>query len=157
MKKLYICRGLPGAGKTTYARVLAPLVVEPDLFRYDADNKYVFDSDRNAEVIDKAKRLCEYAMRELKMPCLAVTSVFTAIDHFLPYVRLAHKHGYAVTVIECRDQYENAHNVPDRVIARMKAEWEAFDAELANQEGVSLWRIERGEMAELYVPKGVTR
>lgn len=157
MKKLYICRGFPGAGKTTYARTLAPLVIETDLFRYNEDNEYVFDSDRNAEVIDKTKCLCEYAMRGLKMPCLAVTSVFTKIDHLLPYVRLAHRHGYAVTVVECKDQYENGHNVPDKVIERMKAEWEAFDEERANQEGVRFWRIERGEKAELYTPKGGTR
>lgn len=157
MKKLYICRGLPGAGKTTYARTLAPLVIEPDLFRYDADNEYVFDSDRNADVSGKAKCLCEYAMRGLKMPCLAVTAAFVKIDHFLPYIRMARNHGYAVTVVECIGSYPNVHNVPDKAIAQMKAEWEMFDEELANQEGVSLWRVLCGKTAVLYTPKGDPR
>lgn len=155
MKKLYIVRGLPGAGKSTYAHTLAPLVIEPDMFRYNANNEYVFDSDRNTEVNRKTFDLCAYAMYNLELPVIAVTAVFTKLDHFLPYVRMARRRGYAVTVVECKDQYENVHKVPDKAIAQMRSAWEAFDEELANQEGVSFWRIERGEKAELYVPNGV--
>lgn len=153
MKKLYICRGLPGAGKSTYARHLAPLVVEPDMFRYNADNEYVFDSDKNSEVIRKTNDLCEYAMRHLRMEAIAVTATFTKIDHFLPYIRMARRHGYEVTVVECRDSFGNVHEVPEKVIAQMKAGWEAFDEELANQEGVSLWTRFDGKTTCLYVPK----
>lgn len=157
MKRFYIVRGLPGAGKSTYARTLAPLVIEPDMFRYDSDMNYVFDSDKNAEVIRKTQDLCEYAMRHLRMPALAVTATFTKIDHFLPYVRMARHHGYAVTVIECWNSYDNVHGVPEKVIAQMKADWERFDEELANQEGVSLWELQGCDPVILYVPKGGSR
>lgn len=144
MKRFYICRGVVGSGKSTYGHKVAPLVVEPDMFRYDADNRYVFDSYRNHEVIGKAMRLCEYAMRHLQMPCLAVTATFTKLEHFLPYIRLGKKHGYDVTVVECSGTFGSVHGVPDSVVRKMREEFEPFDAELANQEGVHLRLLKDG-------------
>lgn len=144
MKQLYICRGVVGSGKSTYARTVAPLVVEPDIFRYNEDNKYVFDSEKNQEVHDKAKDLCEYAMRHLRMPALAVTATLTKFEHVLPYIRLGKKHGYDVTVVECSGAFQNIHEVPEAVIRKMHEEFEPFDAELANQEGVHLRFLKDG-------------
>lgn len=145
MKKLYICRGVPGSGKSTYAHKVAPLVVEPDMFRYDEDNRYVFDSNMNADVIRKAQDLCEYAMRHLRMPCIAVTATFTRVAHLMEYVRLARRYGYEVTVVECSADFGNVHEVPDPVIRRMREEFEPFDTALADREGVHLQRLVDGK------------
>lgn len=150
MKKLYICRGLPGSGKSTYARTLAPLVVEPDMFRYDEDNRYVFDSTRNLEVNNKAQMLCEFAMRALKVPAIAVTAAYTKLKRFKPYLELGRRYGYDITVVECLGDYGNVHDVPDKIIAQMKAEWEPCDKGLAEQEGVRLWEITDSGRTVLY-------
>ena len=144
MNKLYICRGLPGSGKSTYARTLAPLVIEPDMFRYDAENRYVFRADENRTVHEKAECLCEYAMRQLRMPAIAVTAVFTELRHMMTYVRLGRRYGYDITVVECTGSYGNVHAVPDDVIAGMRMRFEHMDEELANQEGVALRRVVDG-------------
>ena len=151
MRKLYVLRGLPGSGKSTYARTLAQLVAEPDMFRYDENNEYTFDSTRNMEVNAKAKMLCGFAMRTLKLQAVAVTATFTKTD--MQYVRLGRKYGYSVTVIECVGDYGNVHGVPEKVLLQMREGWEPFDAELANQEGVSLWLVEDGVRNVLYVPE----
>ena len=153
MRKLYVLRGLPGSGKSTYARTLAQLVAEPDMFRYDENNEYEFDSTRNREVNAKAQMLCEFAMRTLKLQAVAVTATFTKTDMVMQYVRLGRKYGYSVTVIECAGDYGNVHGVPEKVLSQMREGWEPFDAELANQEGVSLWLVEDGGRNVLYVPE----
>ena len=137
MKKLYICRGLPGSGKSTFANKVAALVVEPDMFRYDADRKYVFDSDKNADVIRKTEDLLRYAMSHLEMPCLAVTATHVKLDHFRRYVNMAHEFGYEVHVVECYAQFGNVHDVPEAVIAKMAKEFEPFTAETAQEWGVA--------------------
>lgn len=136
MKKLYICRGLPGSGKSTFANKVAALVVEPDMFRYDADRKYVFDSDKNADVIRKTEDLLRYAMAHLEMPCLAVAATHVRLDHFRRYVDMGREFGYTVRVVECRAQYGNIHEVPAATMARMAKDFEPFTSETAEEWGV---------------------
>ena len=138
MKRLYIFRGLPGSGKSTLAAKVAALVVEPDMFRYNENRQYVFDSDRNAEVIRKTEDLLRYAMSHLEMPCLAVTATHVKIEHFLRYVDIGREFGYDIGVIECREQYGNIHNVPPAVMARMASEFEPLTPERAAELGVRL-------------------
>lgn len=141
MKKLYIFRGLPGTGKSTIARTMAPLVVEPDMFRYTADNEYVFDSDKNAEVMKKTEDLLAYAAGYLRMPCLAVTATHVKLEHIEKYVRLGHDYGYTVAVVECYGSYGSIHNVPDAIIAKMAKEFEPLTNAAALEMGVSIMRF----------------
>ena len=87
------------------------------------------------------------------MQAVAVTATFTKTDMVMQYVRLGRKYGYSVTVIECVGDYGNVHGVPEKVLSQMREGWEPFDAELANQEGVSLWLVEDGVRNVLYVPE----
>lgn len=144
MKRLYIFRGIPGSGKSTLANKVASLVVEPDMFRYDENHEYVFDSAENAAVMQKADDLLEYAMRHLEMRCLAVAATHVKVDHFRRFVELGKKHGYDVTVIECYGQYGNVHDVPDAVVARMRKEFEPLTDEAACEMGVHVRRRDGG-------------
>lgn len=149
MKRLYICRGLPGSGKSTFANKVAALVVEPDMFRYDADRKYVFDSDKNAEVIRKTEDLLHYAMARLEMPCLAVAATHVKLEHFRRYVDMGREFGYEVYVVECYDQFGNVHDVPEAVIAKMAREFQPITAETVQDWGVSaVLRIRAGAKPE---------
>jgi len=147
MKKLYIFRGLPGSGKSTLANTVASLVVEPDMFRYDEDHRYVFDSAENAAVMQKADDLLEYAMRHLGMRCLAIAATHVKIDYFGKFVELGKKHGYDVTVVECYGSYGNIHGVPDAVVAKMRKEFEPLTDEAAREMGVRVMRRDGGDEA----------
>ena len=144
MKRLSIFRGLPGSGKSTLANKVAALVVEPDMFRYDADRKYVFDSDKNAEVIRKTEDLLRYAMSHLEMPCLAVAATHVKLEHMKRYVELGREFGYAVRVVECRAQYGNIHEVPAATVARMAKDFEPFTPETAEEWGVEFEAVGQG-------------
>lgn len=143
-KKLYIFRGLPGSGKTSLARKLAPLVIENDMFRYDEHMEYVFDSDDTLTVHRKVMDLFEYAVRHLKLPAIAVANVHTKVDHFRRFVDLAKKHGYKVTVYEMYGHYENTHHVPDQVVRSMAESFEPLSPDEACKLGVSLVHV-KGE------------
>lgn len=144
MRKLYIFRGLPGSGKSTLANTVASLVVEPDMFRYDEDHRYVFDSAENAEVMQKADDLLEYAMRHLGVRCLAIAATHVKVDHIRKFAALGKKHGYDVTVVECYGQYGNVHGVPDAVVAKMRKEFEPLTDDAARELGVRVTRRDGG-------------
>lgn len=138
MKKLYVFRGLPGSGKSTLANKLAALVVEPDMFRYDADRKYVFDSSKNDEVYQKTDWLLGYAMSVLDVQCVAVAATNVKLEPVRRYVEAGKGLGYDVTVVECRGDYGNVHDVPQAVVAKMAREFEPLTPELAEEWGVRL-------------------
>jgi len=141
MKKLYVFRGLPGSGKSTLANKLAALVVEPDMFRYDADRKYVFDSSKNDEVYQKTDWLLGYAMSVLDIQCVAVTATNARLEQVRRYVETGKGLGYDVTVVECHGDYGNIHYVPPAVVAKMGREFEPLPPETADAWGVHLMTV----------------
>lgn len=155
MKKLYIFRGLPGSGKSTYAHRLAPLVIEPDMFRYNSSNEYVFRSEDNKSVLRKTHALFEYAIKQLKMPCLAIAATHVQLEHFRPYVVFGKVYGYRVYVIECQDNYQTIHNVPAATIKKMAKEFQPFSTELADTWGVTYQTVAGGRITN-YVQAGST-
>ena len=135
MKKLYVFRGLPGSGKSTLAAKRAALVIEPDIFRYDADKKYVFDSADNDDVYMNTDDLLVAAM-SLGVKCLAIAAVNATIDQVSHYVTMGLQYKYAVTVVECHGVYKNIHDVPPAVVAKMAREFEKLTPEMAAEWGV---------------------
>lgn len=144
-KRLYIFRGIPGSGKSTLANTVASLVVEPDMFRYNENHEYEFDSAENAAVMQKADDLLEYAMRHLGVRCLAIAATHVKVDHFRKFAVLGKKYGYDVTVVECYGQYGNVHGVPDSVVARMRKEFEPLTDDAAREMGVDVRRRDGGD------------
>lgn len=136
MKKLYVFRGLPGSGKSTLARKRAALVVEPDMFRYDPEMNYVFESSMNDSVHMKSDDLLRTAMG-LGVQCIATTAVNATVAQVRRYASLGQEYGYSVTVVECRGDYGNVHSVPPQVVAKMAKEFEQLTPELVAELGVA--------------------
>ena len=135
MKRLYIFRGLPGSGKSTLANKMAAMVIEPDMFRYDADKRYVFDSSKNDKVFQDTELMLRIAMG-CGVQCLAVAATHVTLASILRYISYGAAHGYEVVVVECYGDYGNIHSVPPAVVAKMAKEFEPLSDAEATRLGV---------------------
>lgn len=127
MKTLYIVRGLPGSGKSTYAKSLGIAHYEADMY-FMRDGEYKF----NPSSLKRAHAWCfnqvEDCMEEGKD--VVVSNTFTTVNEIVDYVVLAGEHGYHVEVVEVKTSYGSVHNVPEATLAKMKARWQDTPAYL---------------------------
>jgi predicted kinase len=123
MKKLYIIRGVPGSGKSTYARSV--LGVEPfeadDFFMHDG--KYLYQADKISQAHQYCRTKTLIAMKK-QQKVIAVANTFVRKREFKGYIKLAEKYGYEVIIHVSRGQFQNVHNVPDEIVAKMKANFQ---------------------------------
>ena len=122
-KTLFIVRGLPGSGKSTFASYLDAEVWEADQFFQELDG-YKFDPSR----LKEAHAWCRDGVRqemELGTARIAVANTSTQKWEYEPYLELAKEFGYRVFVITVEGDHGNIHDVPEDAIARMHARWEA--------------------------------
>lgn len=134
-KVLYIVRGLPGSGKSTFAEKLVGsdfLVCEADKYFIDVvTGEYKFDASK----IKDAHRYC-YDLVETYMADslvndqfyreIAVSNTFTQEWEMKPYFELAEKYGYMTftVVVENRHNGKNVHGVPEDKLEIMKNRFE---------------------------------
>lgn len=123
MKTLYIVRGLPGSGKSTWVR--NNLHIKPfeadDFFMRDGVYRYVPDMVHRAH--EFCRRRCENAMKE-GQEIIAVANTFSRKWEYSKYIDLADKYGYEIVIHVCKGRYKNIHNVPDDVISKMRERFE---------------------------------
>jgi predicted kinase len=131
-KTLKLVRGLPGAGKTTNARIYAPNnnYAADDYFT-DANGNYQY----NVSNITKAHQHCQANVKkamENNAPKIAVHNTFTQTWELKPYTQLAKEYGYEIVYESIYDAgftdeelaQRNIHGVPVEVIRRMRDQWE---------------------------------
>lgn len=125
---LYICRGLPGSGKSTKAKQLAQVVTEADQF-FIREGKYVF----NPGLLGRAHADCLARTRAaLAHGDCAVANTFIRTREIKPYLDLAAEMGAAVVIVNVYDggladealAERNAHGVPANTIRKMRARWQ---------------------------------
>lgn len=124
IKRLFLVRGLPGSGKTTFASNLPSELVEADDF-FQAMfgwNWYQFDPNFIQDAHDLCRAKCAYLIKEKLW--VAVANTFTTAKEMEPYFELAQRHGYEVIVFEMTGQFGNIHDVPEATIERMHRRWE---------------------------------
>lgn len=121
MKTLYIIRGLPGSGKSTYAESLGVPYFEADMY-FVQDGEYVFDQTQ----LHRAHTWCfDNVTAYVKGGRnVAVSNTFTTVKEMRPYVELAREHEYTIVVVEVKTSYGSVHNVPEETLARMAARWQ---------------------------------
>jgi predicted kinase len=121
-KVLYIVRGIPGSGKSTFAKTLGGQHYEADMFFIDPiSGEYKFDVSK----IKLAHEWCQNRVEGgmiLNMNKIVVSNTFTQEWEMEPYFELAKKYGYTVftVVVENRHGGTNTHGVPEDKLELMR-------------------------------------
>ncbi len=121
-KILVICRGIPGSGKSTFAKTLGGQHYEADMYFIDrTTGEYKFDGSK----IKNAHQWCQGFVKSdmiLEYPKIVVSNTFTQEWEIEPYFELAKEYGYKVfvVIVENRHNGVNVHNVPEDKIEQMK-------------------------------------
>ena len=128
-KVLYIVRGIPGSGKSTFAKSLGGTHFEADMF-FMKDGEYKFDMFK----LKEAHKWCQDSVNTAMIlnttadlnKTIVVSNTFTQEWEMKPYFELAEVHGYKVfsIIIENRHGGVNEHNVPEEVLSSMKNRFE---------------------------------
>jgi len=129
MKTLYIVRGVPGSGKSTFAKSIGGIHIEADQF-FMENGKYNFDITK----IKLAHKYCQNQTEawmktdgaQVNNHKIVVSNTFTQEWEMKPYFELAEKYGYIVftVIVENRHGHKNIHDVPEDKIQQMKDRFE---------------------------------
>lgn len=119
---LILVRGIPGSGKTTFAKTVAmgsPVIAADDFFM--VNGFYVFNKSK----LGVAHKWCQNTTRnymEDRQARIFVANTFTTKAEMAPYFDLAKKHGYSIfsIIVENRHGHPSIHNVPEESIDAMK-------------------------------------
>lgn len=121
---LYLIRGLPGSGKSTFAKSLADALdcnhYEHDKYLYTEEGKYLWTEQRMAYAYRQCLRDTEATMAEGEP--VVVSNVFPTSKSLKNYRKLAEKYGHRVTyiVVENRRGGVNIHDVPQEALDDMR-------------------------------------
>jgi len=129
MKTLYIVRGVPGSGKSTFAKSIGGIHIEADQF-FMENGKYNFDITK----IKLAHKYCQNQTEawmktdgaQVNNHKIVVSNTFTQEWEMKPYFELAEKYGYIVftVIVENRHGRKNIHDVPEDKVQQMKDRFE---------------------------------
>ena len=116
---LYAFRGLPGSGKTTFAKSLNLKFFEADqYFEKFNDSKYDF------KLLKKAHQYCYQSVKEEleNGRSVIVSNTMTSEEEVLEYYSLAKELNvkFVSVILENRHNGESIHNVPISSIEKMK-------------------------------------
>jgi predicted kinase len=123
-KHLILVRGIPGSGKSTFAKLLGGNHFESDMY-FNKDGEYKFDPSK----LKDAHEWCKDAVRTSMIwdiEKIVVSNTFSQDWEMQPYFELAKEYDYMVHVLikENRHEGKNVHNVPEEKLEQMKNRFE---------------------------------
>jgi len=126
---LYLVRGLPGSGKSTFAKMLVGdkdyCHKEADMYFVDHEGNYKFRPAKIKDAHAWCQEEVDFLMRLEHSP-VVVSNTFTQEWEMQPYIDLAKKYGYTVftIIVENRHGGTNTHDVPEETLTRMRDRFE---------------------------------
>jgi predicted kinase len=133
-KILYLIRGVPGSGKSTFAHTIWNdyVICEADQYFVNKETgEYKFNPDEIKIAHQWCKDEVENRMKDNQVnpqyyPEIVVSNTFTQEWEMESYYKLAEKYGYRVfsLIVENRHGGKNTHGVPEEKLEIMKNRFE---------------------------------
>ena len=139
--QLTIVRGLPGSGKSTYAKTLDCVHYEADQF-FELDGEYVYDINLISAAHDWCYGKTVRALRHGHD--VVVSNTFTKmweLDRYLAIPAILSL-PVVVEIVEMKTQYQNVHGVPEDKLKQMAARWEDLSDDIIEL-GINFRQIEK--------------
>lgn len=128
--RLILVRGLPGSGKSTYAKSYfgGHIHLEADMYFIQSDGSY----DWTPERLGKAHSWCFETAKILLNNGydVVVSNTFTMLKELNPYIELADCNDIQCAVFRMASEYNSIHNVPQVVIEKMRSRFEDYEEEV---------------------------
>lgn len=121
--ELILIRGIPGSGKSTFAKALrgnSPEIMhyEADMFFMDQFGQYKFDVSKLNHAHVWCQDITDVSLGKGKS--VIVSNTFTTKKELVPYFSIAKKYNIKPTVILCQNTFSSIHNVPEETMEKMK-------------------------------------
>ena len=137
MKMVYILRGIPGAGKSTYGKTLVDRAIaagdkavqyEADMFFTDKAGNYNW----NPKLIGVAHKWCQDKVRNAlgNYDVVVVANTNLTKKDVDVYTKIATDGGYDFEVIRLDGGFQNVHAVPEETLENMRKKMEDYPGEL---------------------------
>lgn len=125
---LTIIRGLPGSGKSTYARNNFPdtMLLEADMLAMN-DGKYCFDREKLGQRHELVQFIAKVILKT--GADLVVTGTMTRCSEVDPFIDIAKVTGSRYQILVCRGDFGSIHSVPESVLRAMRERWEDYPGE----------------------------
>lgn len=137
---LILIRGLPGSGKSTFAKKLISdstipksfVHFEADQYFVDANGNYSFDPSVEWWKLPKAHKSCEEKTFSglVNGKNVIVSNTFVRMKEMKPYIEYAEDNNHPVFVLRMTKEYGSIHGVPDFTIEKMKRRFADYPGEI---------------------------
>lgn len=120
---LVMVRGLPGSGKSTYAKknFKGHIILEPDNFVTDSLGRYMF-TPRSFNVAKTSVMVAAEMYLDQGYP-VAVVDVFPRLKDIQEYIDICERLGLDMSIYTVHGDFGSIHGVPDSEMSRMERLW----------------------------------
>lgn len=162
MKKLIIIRGLPGSGKSTFAKSLvssgfADVFCEADQYFVDTEGHYKYDGMKIQEAhADCLLRVMGYL--ELHKT-VVVCNTFTTERELHPYISYCqtHKVPFVSLIVENRHGNQSIHGVPEVTMDKMRDRFTfSLDDKIMSRGTILANNRQQARLEELFILQRAT-
>lgn len=135
MSKLYILRGIPGSGKSTYGKKIVDNAIDAGLsaIKIEADDFFIKDGkyNWNPKLIGMAHKWCQDNVRKALhlYDVVVVANTSLSLTDVKTYIKIANEEYVDFEVVAIHGNHQNVHNVPEETLKKMREKMVDFPGE----------------------------